>query len=168
MEFDCVTIIGETLYDVPNIRVLGDPPTAALVILKEYVAIRFSLYNAKMTAVLPDSIACLASKEQTFNLYDDKSIRHIKQFVEDVALIVERQMNSHGVGTLTQEDTKVIVDLFLERLPMVWQDAGEEIKKGRKLTTVMKEMKDGHVIRILGRLGYDIESWLKEFEEFYA
>jgi hypothetical protein len=67
---------------------------------------------------------------------------------------------------LTKEDISVIVDHFLEKLPAVWEDAYNEIVGGKSVNEVVYEMKDGHVLRILRRLGYDVEWFIADFIEF--
>ena len=64
-------------------------------------------------------------------------------------------------------DKSVIADLLSEKLPSVWMDAQKELDNGMTLKQVIGEMKDGHILRILRKCGYDAESWIKEFEDFH-
>jgi len=73
-----------------------------------------------------------------------------------------------AVNEMTDEDKQVIVDAFLERLPAVWQDAEKEIKDGTPLATVVQDMRSGHVLRILRRLGWDPEEFIDEFKEYMS
>ena len=67
---------------------------------------------------------------------------------------------------LNLEDRQAIRDAFEERLPMVWQDALEELKAGKSMDKLLAEMRDGHVLRVLGKCGFDVEQWLDHFREF--
>jgi hypothetical protein len=71
-------------------------------------------------------------------------------------------------GVFTAEDRKVIVDAFLERLPAVWLDAQEEVVRGKPLAEVVKEMRDGHILRVLKRAGWDPEEFINDFQEYMS
>jgi len=70
------------------------------------------------------------------------------------------------MGRYSAEDIKVIIDAFTERLPAVWQDAQQELDNGKSLAEVVIEMRDGHILRILRRSGFDSEAWIQEFVNF--
>jgi len=66
----------------------------------------------------------------------------------------------------TEEDIRIIIDAFTERLPAVWQDAQQELDGGKPLAEVVSEMRNGHVLRVLNRSGFDTENWIQEFVDF--
>jgi hypothetical protein len=67
---------------------------------------------------------------------------------------------------ITYEDHAVLVDMLTERLPMVWQDALEEVNRGDDIESVIESMDSGHILRILERLNYDTRWFTNEFREF--
>jgi hypothetical protein len=63
-------------------------------------------------------------------------------------------------------DREVVRDMLYERLPTVWQDMLVDIDKGVEPEEVIAEANDGHILRILRKLGFDVDSWLEEFRSF--
>jgi len=174
---NCLNVVTEIVRDCPehvrknvNVEGVGD---MALVIFANRTAITFMVdRNATIRATLPDSLAShFDSKAFDFDLHKPSSIQHIQQLITSMLSVSAKFSDHIGnflYGPLTEEDRNVIVDLFQEKLPMVWQDAVEELKSGVSVSRVVNEMRNGHIIRILRKMGYDVESWVKEFEEFHA
>ena len=69
---------------------------------------------------------------------------------------------------LSDIDIEVLVDMLYERLPAVWHDALIEIQSGKELETILQEMSNGHIVRILRKLGIGVtvDEWLAEFRNF--
>ena len=130
------------------------------VVLKETIA----------TLILPDSITnVVGQKEYTYDLHEPDSLQRLStKIVESIRTFRKNQTVTPGGDTcrLALHDVDVLVDLLLERLPMVWQDTIEAIEGGEKPVDVLKETYDGHVVRILRRLGHDVEDWFRELKDY--
>jgi hypothetical protein len=121
--------------------------------------------GAKVTVELPDSLAHLYKKREAFDLCYPDSLEGIKKFIRTG---VFKFYNTKIVDDpeLTIRDRDVIMDAFLERLPIVWSDALQAIEEGEDPEAVIEEMIDGHVLRILRKLNYDIKPFVEQFRTF--
>ena len=132
------------------------------IILPGLTAITCYTQGANVKVILPDSIANIVGlKQRDFDLHRKDSIIEIRSFIKAMIALAD-------FARFTEEDKKVIADAFMERLPMVWQDAGEEIKNGKSLDQVVTEIWNGHVLSVLRHCGVEVESWLEEFKEYHA
>jgi hypothetical protein len=122
--------------------------------------------DAKITIEMPDSIAHLCKeKRKDFDLCNPDSLAGVKKFINDGIYMF---YNSKVIDDpeFTIRDRDVIVDAFTERLPIVWSDALLAIENGEDPEAVVDEMVDGHVLRILRKLNYDIKPFVENFRTF--
>jgi hypothetical protein len=58
--------------------------------------------------------------------------------------------------------------MLFERLPAVWHDALADLQAGKGLSIILEEMSNGHILRVLRRLGMEeeVEAWLSDFRDF--
>jgi len=131
---------------------------STLTIYSKNTWLGFSLIVDGATAglIVPDSMAVKLGKEFTYDLHNPDSLPQIKSMV----------MRIMGEFMLTPQDTNVLVDMLVERLPMVWQDALAAIENGENIEVVLEDTYDGHVLRVLRKLGYDVDDWFKELREY--
>jgi len=162
MDFSAIDAIEEALSPIKRTRLVHLDNKNIIIRLTpmgSLVGLNVRIAGAKVKIVLPDSLAYPAGhKSKIFDLHNPDALPTLATYIEDLSQISI---------CFDSTDRKVIIDAFAERLPMVWQDGSEEIKKGRNIDIVLDEMKTGHVLRVLKRCGYDVESWLSEFEEFH-
>jgi hypothetical protein len=148
-----IEIHNERVYVIENNTLTG----LAIKIRDERNAVRLTF---------PDRWAIdgvVDQKIEDFHLYEKDSLHNLTNRIKEAFRSATRC--KHTVE-LTGEDIGVIIDQFAERLPMVWQDAIEEVNKGRELELVISEMNDGHILRLLRKLGYKTEDWVSEFRNF--
>lgn len=140
----------------------------------DHIGINIDIPNTVAVVTLPDSIAgnqrtpWCHPKTFEFDLHHPDSLQEMTNLVVK-AIESFRKNHVYGNGmnpVLSVQDTDVLVDLLLERLPMVWQDVVAAIEGGEEPSAVLEETYDGHVLRILRRLGHDVDKWFGELTTY--
>jgi hypothetical protein len=106
-----------------------------------------------------------------FDLHEPDSLQKITNLVVGAIELFKKHSvgvvsGNRGSPVLSVQDAEVLVDLLLEKLPMVWQDAVAAIEGGEEPGAVLEETYNGHILRILRRLGHDVDDWFGELTEY--
>ena len=122
-------------------------------------------HDASVGIYIKDTIATIVSSSEfndaeEINLCDPDSLQRI------LTIIANTIQHTIISPKMTVEDKAVLVDMLAERLPMVWQDAMEAVAGGEDIESVILTMHNGHVLRVLDRLGYDNKWFTDEFRAF--
>lgn len=168
------------LVEWDDIRIITDSDNRCRIYSKgDQIGITIRIPNAVAIVTLPDSIAgnqktpWFHPKEFEFDLHHPDSLQAMTSLVVSAIgsfrkyhKASDTMMTDRPAKDLTIQDMDVLVDLLLERLPMVWQDVVAAIDGGEEPEAVLKETYGGHVLRVLRRLGHDVDDWFKELKAY--